>query len=293
MDDLTVLEKINLLIVGISSFNSKMSVPSDMPEHNQYIPGENLKSQEYLEKIKEWTDQQKMILNQKKTKLMVFNFTENYQFGTRLKQDGENLEIVDKAKLLGVVITDDLHWETNTESLVKRANVRMELLRKVASFGTNKEEKRNIYILFIRSVLEQSCVVWHSSLTKENEDDLERVQKSALRIILGKEINNYNDALVEANLDSLKDRREELCYKFAKKCTKSDETKHMFPLRMKEHHMETREEEKYIVQHANTERLKKSSIPYMQKLLNKHEDPKHEQTNPKKECLGEPSSRIM
>ena len=47
VDDLTVLEKINLLIVGLSSFNSKLSVPNDMPEHNQYIPGNNLKSQEY------------------------------------------------------------------------------------------------------------------------------------------------------------------------------------------------------------------------------------------------------
>jgi hypothetical protein len=45
----------------------------------------------------------------------------------------------------------------------------MELLRKVASFGTNMEEKRNIYILLIRSILEQSCVVWHSSLTEEIE----------------------------------------------------------------------------------------------------------------------------
>ena len=274
VDDLTVLEKINLLIVGISCFNSKLSVPNDIPEHNQYIAGSNLKSQEYLEQIKEWTDQQKMILNLKKTKCMVFNFTENYQFGTRLQLKDENLEIVDRAKLLGVIITDDLKWEANTESLVKRANMRMELLRKVASFGTNAEEKRNIYILFIRSVLEQSCVVWHSSLTKENEEDLERIQKSAVRIILGKDFKDYSDALAEANLDSLKERREELCYKFAKKCIQSEKSKHMFPSREKVHSMETREEEKYIVQHANTERLKKSSIPYMQRLLNKHEEKK-------------------
>jgi hypothetical protein len=212
---------------------------------------------------------------------LVFNFTEKYQFGTRLQLNGDNLEIVDRAKLLGVIITDDLKWEANTESIVKRANMRMELLRKVASFGTNVEEKRNIYILFIRSVLEQSCVVWHSSLTKENEEDLERFQKSAVRIILGKDIKDYSDALAEANLDSLKDRREELCYKFAKKCIKSEKSKDMFPIREKEHEMKTREEEKFIVQHANTERLKKSSIPYMQRLLNKHEEKKSFQIDPR------------
>ena len=37
-----------------------------------------------------------------------------------------------------------------------------------------------IYESFIRSKLEQSAAVWHSSLSKCNEFDLERVQKSAL-----------------------------------------------------------------------------------------------------------------
>ena len=271
VDDLTVLEKINLLIVGLSSFNSKVSVPSDIPDHNQYIPQENLESQQYLEKITDWTQNQKMILNQKKTKLMIFNFTEKYKFGTRLTLNGENLEIVDKAKLLGVIITNDLKWDANTESLVKRANSRMELLRKVASFGASIEEKRNIYILFIRSVLEQSCVVWHSSLTKENEEDLERVQKSAVKIILGREYQSYEDALIKSDLDCLKNRREELSYKFAKKCTKSEKTKDMFPTRVKQHPMHTRDEEIFVVQQANTERLKNSAIPHMQRQLNKYE----------------------
>ena len=48
---------------------------------------------------------------------------------------------MDRAKLLGVIITNDLKWDANTESLVKRANSRMELLRKVASFGTSIEGK--------------------------------------------------------------------------------------------------------------------------------------------------------
>ena len=170
-----------------------------------------------------------------------------------------------------MIITDDLKWEDNTASLVKRANSRMELLRKVASFGTSAEEKRNIYILYIRSVLEQSCVVWHSSLTKQNQEDLERVQKSAVRIINGKDIPDYDEALVQANLDSLETRRKELCLNFALKCVKSQKSKNLFPLRVKEHEMEIRDQEKYCVQNANTDRLKNSTIPYMQRLLNMNE----------------------
>ena len=62
-----------------------------------------------------------MVLNEKKTKIMLFNFTDNYKFTTRLALDEKNLEIVKQAKLLGVIITDDLKWKENTEYLVKKS----------------------------------------------------------------------------------------------------------------------------------------------------------------------------
>ena len=215
-----------------------------------------------------------MILNQKKTKVMIFNFTENYQFTTRLELSRENLEVVSQAKLLGVIITNDLKWDSNTDYLVKKANSRMQLLRKVASFTKSKEDKKAIYLLYIRSILEQSSVVWHSSLTQENSEDLERVQKAAVKLILGKNYENYEDALIQADLESLKARREELCKKFAKKCVSSDNmrVKSLFPEKIKVHTMATRDEEHYQVKHANTGRLMKSAVPFMQRLLNLEEN---------------------
>ena len=268
VDDLTVLEKINLLLIGLASFNCKNSVPSDIPTHNQIIPADQLKSQKYINDINEWTKNQKMILNKNKTKVMIFNFTNNYNFTTRLELDNQNIEVVSKTKLLGVIVTDDLKWDENTLSLVKRANARMELLRKVASFTTSIEEKTIIYISYIRSILEQSCQVWHSSLSQENIDDLERIQKSAITIILAQKFENYEDALIKSNLESLEKRREDLCLSFAKKCINNDKTESMFLHKVKKHTMKMRKKEKFIIKHANTGRLFKSSIPYMQRLLN-------------------------
>ena len=213
-----------------------------------------------------------MILNQKKTKVMLFNFTNNYQFSTRLTLQNENLEIVDRAKLLGVIISNDLKWDANTDSLVKRANMRMELLRKVASFSTSVEDKKIIYILYIRSILEQSCVVWNSSLTGENIEDLERVQKAATKIILGKEYKNYESALEKIGLKNLELRRTDLCLSFAKKCLRNTKTNLMFPQKARIHLMEKRMKEKFEVNHAHIERYKNSSIPYMQRLLNIDEE---------------------
>ena len=144
----------------------------------------------------------------------------------------------------------------------------MQLLRKVASFGTPEDDLVNVYILFIRSLLEQSAVVWHSSLTQENVQDLERVQKSALKVILGHKYVDYKNSLEKLELETLYDRREQLCLNFAKTCVKNPKFNDMFPKNIKTHAMELRNPEIYNVEHANTERFRKSAVIHMQHLLN-------------------------
>ena len=90
---------------------------------------------------------------------MIFNFTEKYQFTTRLKLKNENVDVINNTRLLGTILSDDLRWDQNTSNIVKKANARMELLRRVASFGTPVEDLKTVYILFIRSILEQSATV--------------------------------------------------------------------------------------------------------------------------------------
>ena len=120
VDDLTVLEIVNLLTVGITSFNIKSQVPNDIPQHNQYIPPENLKSQQYIDSISEWTKDHKMKINSEKTKTMLFNYTNNYQFRTRLKLNDEVLETVTETKLIGTIITSDLKWDKILITLLRK-----------------------------------------------------------------------------------------------------------------------------------------------------------------------------
>ena len=61
--------------------------------------------------------------------------------------------VVHQAKLLGVIISDDLKWDENTEYLVKKVYSRMELLRKVAEFTKSIDDKREIYILLLEVFL--------------------------------------------------------------------------------------------------------------------------------------------
>ena len=57
IDDLTVLEKINILSIGISSYNFKSHVASDIPANGYYIDNLNLKTQDHVNKMTSWTGQ--------------------------------------------------------------------------------------------------------------------------------------------------------------------------------------------------------------------------------------------
>ena len=263
VDDLSTLEKLNLILLGLSSYNFHNHVASDVGVEQKYLASENFSGQSDLNKIIQWTEENKMELNSKKSKVMIFNFTKDYQFSTRLYMNNTLLEIIEETKLLGTIISTDLKWYSNTEMLTKKGYQRMIILHKLFEFNVPDSEMVIIYTLFIRSILEQSCVVWHYDLTQEETSDLERVQKVACKVILKDRYTSYEMALDTLKLKNLKSRREDLCLRFAKNALKLEKTKTMFPL-----NANPMSKEKYVVQFASTSRLKDSSIPQMQRALN-------------------------
>ena len=269
VDDKTTLEVLNLLNIGIASHNPRASIPNNIMTSNLKIPADNLKTQEYMDKIEKWTEKKMMKVNEQKTKNLIFNFSKNYQFTTDVKLKGEHIETLDKMKLLGTTITSDLRWNENTRNIVKDSNKRMQFLHRASKFTNNSWDLKKIYMLQVRSKLEQSAVVWHSSLTQKNISDLERVQKSALKLILKERYIDYKNALNVMKMDTLSIRREKLCLKFAKDCVRNEKLHDMFPKNKKFHLMDMRSSYKFVVKKAKTERLQRSAIVNMQKLLNK------------------------
>ena len=191
IDDLSVLEIINLIMAGISSYNVKQQVPSDIKIGNQFINSDYLKTQGYIDEVSNWTNQQQMKLNSEKSHYMIFNFSNQYQFNTRLYMENTLLSQVKETCLLGV---------KNTTSLVSSCYQRMVILRNLNTFHVPVEEIINIYCPYIRSVAEQSSVVWSSYITCGEGNDLERVQKVALRIILQSKYRDYIHTLKITNL---------------------------------------------------------------------------------------------
>ena len=109
----------------------------------------------------------------------------------------------------------------------------MKILHTAAKFTSNISDLKLIYNQYIRSVLEYGSNVWHSSLTQQNKEDIERLQRSSVKIILKNNYDSYKKALKVLNMETLDQRREKGNLTFAKKCLKIENMKSLFPLNEK------------------------------------------------------------
>ena len=124
----------------------------------------------------------------------------------------------------------------------------------------------------VRGVLEYCSTVWHSSLTVNDSNDIERVQKAAMRLIMGTKYQGYKEALKDMSLDSLEERRKKMALNFVKKSLKQKTFSRLFPPTSNNHLMRKRNPEKYAVNSAKTERYRRSAVPFLQRLLNEDYD---------------------
>ena len=70
----------------------------------------------------------------------------------------------------------------------------------------------HFYETAIRPVLEYACPAWHTSLSKEQSNQIERIQKRALYIIHGNA--DYDELCERFNCQTLYERREMLAKRF-------------------------------------------------------------------------------
>ena len=94
-----------------------------------------------------------------------------------------NIEVVPSAKLLGVMISNDLKWNMHVEMIYRKVAARLYFLRQLKRAKVPANDPLSFYITCIRPAAEYACPVFHTALPQYLSDQLERLQKRALRII--------------------------------------------------------------------------------------------------------------
>ena len=200
---------------------------------------------------------------------MLFNPCTTKDFMPDLRLDGTELEVVDSIRLLGIIVQSDMKWKSNTENLVTKSNRKLWMIRRLKFLGAGRDDLVDIYVKHVRSILELAAPAWQGTITQSERIDLERVQKSALHIILGEEYISYSQALNLTGLQNLELRRQKLCLKFAKRA--ESHWKHKRWFKPNSTQVNTRQHKtKYTSVQFRHTRFKNSPISYLTSLLNTH-----------------------
>ena len=99
-----------------------------------------------------------------------------------------------------------LKWNIHILDIVKKASSRLYFLRQLKRAKIDEKDLLTFYLTCVRAVTEYACPVFHNSLRLYLSEDLEKLQKRALRIIYP--TLSYPVALSVARIDTLFDRRE-------------------------------------------------------------------------------------
>ena len=170
--------------------------------------------QKDLDELSVWETNWSMEFHPKKCKVLRITNKRASKKCMKYTLHNEELEVVDKAKYLGVTISKDLNWKWHINSIsAKATNCRLFLQRNLVK--CSKETKLSCYKTFIRPILEYACTVWcpHSNASLTNK--LEMVQRKTARWILNKwhHTNSPTQMLKELDLPTLQSRREVSCVK--------------------------------------------------------------------------------
>ena len=128
--------------------------------------------------LEAFTDQNLMVINQKKTQIMCFNFQTSLKFPPIFYVgDSAPLEIVNETKLLGIILTDDLKWNAHVEFMCNKASKKIRQLCRMKILNLEPEILLDFYLKEVRSILEFGVACWNSGVTWKLGKRIERVEK--------------------------------------------------------------------------------------------------------------------
>ena len=216
------------------------------------------KLQNAVNDIQKWATDNNMSLNASKTKeLLVYYGREELDIPP-ITINGDVVERVPCAKLLGVRIMSNLSWEDHIANLVSKASRRLHLLRELKRAGLSAKDLLTCYYSVVRSTTEYACQVWSTSMTSEQSHAVETIQRRAMQIISPHK--TYDEALHDHRLVTLQQRRNELCNRLFKDIQNSSHRLNsLLPLQHNPGY-QLRHSKKYPLPLVKTNRFKSSFI---------------------------------
>lgn len=144
-----------------------------------------------VDKIRNWLNENKLSLNAKKTKCIVFHHASKKILSPSFKIGEDEVEVVDNYKFLGFYLDNRLNWNVQINQTCKKITKVIGILNRLKNI-LPWYIKLQIYNSLVACHLNSGLLVWGNM---NNLDRILKLQKKAMRIILNKSYNSHTDPL--------------------------------------------------------------------------------------------------
>ena len=124
-----------------------------------------------------------MLLNTDKTEIMNTSLSHRHSYDDKVESNGILLTPGLHTKFLGIFIDNKLSFNVHVDNIVSKCNSRLFLMRKLRTIGLSNDGLKIFYSSNIRSVVSYAAPAWYTLLSNHNRERLERIQRSATRVI--------------------------------------------------------------------------------------------------------------
>jgi len=153
-----------------------------------------------LQKLQNWCSINRMVINSKKTKAIPFGFSDFPSLP--LLYDGEAIEYVDSAKVLGVIFDSKLTFAQHVASLRRKISWRAGMIHRLRYY-LPKLVKLRLYHALVQSQLAYCSLAWCNS-SRSHIQQLFTLEKRCIRTIYNAPYLAHTDALfIESRIPKL------------------------------------------------------------------------------------------
>ncbi|KAK3521947.1 hypothetical protein QTP70_020048, partial [Hemibagrus guttatus] len=138
---------------------------------------------EEVQRLTAWCKSNNLSLNVEKMKEMVADFRRAQGDHSPLNINGSNVEIIKSTKFLSVHLAEDLTWSLNTSSITKKAQQRLNFLRRLRKAHLPPLILTTFYRGTIESILSSCITAWFRNCTVSDRKTLKRIMRTAEKII--------------------------------------------------------------------------------------------------------------
>ena len=179
------------------------------------------KAEAFFENVKMNCQARGMVVNNMKTQLLCISTAINYDLRSFIGlQDGPRFSS-DQLKVVGFTFGRRPGASEHIANLRKSYGARAWTIRHLKRAGIEEETLVKIYCELVRQIFEYASPAFHTILTDQQSEVLERMQRPSLKTIFGMNT-NYEDCLTRAGIETLKVRRQDHFKKFTEKAYASE-----------------------------------------------------------------------